>query len=446
MDRMTQIGQKGYSKTKQCQEVLISIIEGMSRAKQAKKKCALISLDIKKAFDSTSHKYLEKVYKSFNMGPNIIAWMRLICTNRQACIILEDGSMGNIFQLQRGNAQGDTISPFIFNLGYQILLFKLTFDLQIAGIDPVEEPAVAGRDQPDTVNPVKSRYPRKVFAFADDGNLLVMLDAETIKRVKLILERFGEISGLECNIEKTALMPFGTDGEVSKEIRNVGFTVVDRLTVLGLVIDKNDENFTESFDKILNKIRVEIRNWARFNLSLPGRINIAKTMMYSQINYLGCFLPVSENFIRVAENLIESFILGKLNVAKTRRYLSREEGGMGLFKIREFLQGQNISWIKRASKMDEYWKREILNKSLGSVFNIRARYFDKNSSPILFNLASSYEKFLVNFSKKNENYKMVPIFENNAFSYGLENQRIKQRFFFRGKLATEQHLFEKHEN
>ena len=63
----------------------------------------------------------------------------MISTNRRACIILENGLLGEIFELERGNAQGDTISPFLFNLGYQILLFKINFDLQKAGLITVPE-------------------------------------------------------------------------------------------------------------------------------------------------------------------------------------------------------------------------------------------------------------------------------------------------------------------
>jgi hypothetical protein len=46
----------------------------------------------------------------------------------------------DFFDLERGNAQGDTISPYIFNIGFQILLFKLNFDLQIEGL--IEFPVI----------------------------------------------------------------------------------------------------------------------------------------------------------------------------------------------------------------------------------------------------------------------------------------------------------------
>jgi hypothetical protein len=77
MDKLTKIGQKGYSSSKQCQEVLINIVDSISTLKANGKKGALISLDIKKAFDSTSHKYLQLVYNFFNFGPNFIRWLNL---------------------------------------------------------------------------------------------------------------------------------------------------------------------------------------------------------------------------------------------------------------------------------------------------------------------------------------------------------------------------------
>ena len=49
MDKMTHICQKGYSGSRYCQEVLISVIEGIKNCNIKKIKGAVISLDIKKA-------------------------------------------------------------------------------------------------------------------------------------------------------------------------------------------------------------------------------------------------------------------------------------------------------------------------------------------------------------------------------------------------------------
>jgi hypothetical protein len=144
LDKLTKIGQKGYSSSKQCQEVLINIliniIDSIGTLKANGKKGALISLDIKKAFDSTSHRYLQLVDNFFNFGPNFIRWLNLLGTNRRACIILDNELNSAYFDLQRGNAQGDTVSPHIFNVGFQILLFKINYDLQIDGV--IDTPTV----------------------------------------------------------------------------------------------------------------------------------------------------------------------------------------------------------------------------------------------------------------------------------------------------------------
>jgi hypothetical protein len=131
MDKLTKVCQNGYSNSKQCQEVLINIIDSINKTKASGNRGALVSLDIKKAFDSTSHRYFQCVYSFFNFGPNFIRWLNLISTNRRACIILDNELYSSFFDLERGNAQGDTVSPYIFNLGFQILLFKINFDLQI---------------------------------------------------------------------------------------------------------------------------------------------------------------------------------------------------------------------------------------------------------------------------------------------------------------------------
>jgi Reverse transcriptase (RNA-dependent DNA polymerase) len=109
MDKITNVGQKGYSKKRQCQEVLISLISGIKQAKKNNVKGLLISLDMKKAFDSLSHEYMGECLKFFGFGPYIIKWLTLLSTNRKACIQLGKNKLSRTFKLERGNAQGDVI-------------------------------------------------------------------------------------------------------------------------------------------------------------------------------------------------------------------------------------------------------------------------------------------------------------------------------------------------
>ena len=133
---------------------------------------------------------MSQVFDFFNFGPNIKKWLILLGTNRQACIILEDELCTDYFDLERGNAQGDNISPFTFNLCYQILLFKLQFDLQIASI--VQEPVIPPTHPPlpDTVSTDSPR----VYGLADDATVLTTMDVNSLTRIKGILVEYGSIS------------------------------------------------------------------------------------------------------------------------------------------------------------------------------------------------------------------------------------------------------------
>jgi hypothetical protein len=215
------------------------------------------------------------------------------------------------------------------------------------------------------------------------------MEVGSLSRIKDILVSFGNISGLECNVDKTILMQVGSDSQIDQAILDLGLDVKREITLLGLIIENDTGNFQKSLSKITNAITREINFWIHFNLSLPGRIAIAKAMLYSQLNYLGCFLPLGDEIVQNWSHLIEKYVMGPLNIAKSRRYLSRKEGGLGLFDIKTFLGSQKCNWVKRAKNLDDYWKQRLFSKSLGYIFNLRAKNFDKDVEPVLHTIAES---------------------------------------------------------
>jgi hypothetical protein len=86
-------------------------------------------------------------------------------------------------------------------------------------------------------------------------------------------------------------------------------------------------------------VRNKVTFWTRFNLSLPGRIDIAKTMIYSQLNYIGCFLPLSDELIANVQNQIIDYVKGPLRIAEKRVFMRTEVGGLGLFDV---VKGSNL--------------------------------------------------------------------------------------------------------
>jgi hypothetical protein len=415
MDKITKVGQKGYSKTKQCQEVLISLIDGVHAARQRGKNGLLISLDMKKAFDSISHDYLKNCLQFLGFGDYFTKWVMLVSTNRKACIEIGKNKTTKTFNLGRGNAQGDVISPFLFNIGYQILLLKLEKDEGITGFYDFPDDT-ANFEIPATV----SRATRKVFAFADDGNLLVEASLNNINRIKKILSDFSKLSGLECNIEKSAMMQVGIIADLNDEIINSGFRIEKSLKILGSTLVGNCTNFEENWDAITAKIQQQINIWSRFNLSLNGRINIAKTMLYSQINYNGCYLPIPADHSQIWESMITRFVTGRIRISQDRIFLPVKHGGLGLFPVREFIGAQKCSWILRARSNDEIWKINFNRKNNNKLDFINKRNFSKTHTPLFYDWSQNWGAFYAKFSE--HNFLNVKIIDNDTLTLHLRTR------------------------
>ncbi len=259
--------------------------------------------------------------------------------------------------------------------------------------------------------------------------MLVKLSYENLSRIKSILEEFGNMSGLICNVEKTVLLQIGTNEQIDPRITELGFSIVDKITILGLKIDRTgitDDNMQAIRTKVLNQIAV----WRPFNLSLPGRINIAKTMLYSQINYLGCFVPMSERIISELENLIVDYVKGKMNIAKKRIFLPPDNGGLGLFNLRDFLDAQKCAWVKRSKDLTEPWKIIIYVSNHGNLYNVKGDNVDRLEYPICHNISKSFERFTDMYIKHNENFREGYIFDSKSFTIGLESRVSLNRNHF----------------
>jgi hypothetical protein len=117
--------QKGFTSDRHIQEVLMNVVEMISHCKSNGIAGAILSIDQAKAFDSISHKYMREVYKFFGFGPNFTKLLETLGNNRTACIAFDDGSYSAPIKLECGRAQGNTSSPTEYNMGQQILLFKI---------------------------------------------------------------------------------------------------------------------------------------------------------------------------------------------------------------------------------------------------------------------------------------------------------------------------------
>jgi hypothetical protein len=389
----------------------------------------VLAVDMAKAFDTLLHPFIHQVYKFFGFGENMIKWLTLLGNNREACIILDKEKNSRYFKLDTGRPQGDNISPFTFNFCEQILIFKLELD---PGIVRIDRPApLINNVAPHFLNK-SNRETATNESLADDCTVLTIINKVSFSAIKKILDDFAKISGLECNYDKTALMPINQLTEEEERIvTESGFKIVNSFKLLGVNVSAVAADLISNYDSVIKKIDSLIAFWSRFRLSLPGRITIAKTFLISQINYLGSILMPSEEQLHQMQSSINNFIRRNIKISDERIYLPVDKGGLGFFNIKNFLQAQMSTWILRAKKFPiDNWRYDLhLLAPNNNPLLIRCTDVSSEEYPVLHGIITAYESFYTKFCRTGKNYIQAQIFNNELFADPETGHLITKRFF-----------------
>jgi hypothetical protein len=287
VNRFTSRAQKGFTNHRYIQEVLINVCTTINYCNLNNIDGALLSIDQSRAFDTISHKYMSEEYRFLGFGDEFINIMDTIGTGRTASIIYDDGSLSPEFDLETGRPQGDGPSPLQYNMGEEIVLLKIELDPRVRSVfqhnllprfamDLVPDPRRKGIDIDYNVHfsQESHRETDKADGFADDNSTATEANIGSLQALKDICSEFSSFSGLQSNAEKTTLLKIGTVANLTEEILQLGFNVVDKVKLLGMDIDRTLSSLNNFFDDVAVKITQMIEHWERFYLSLPGRISI----------------------------------------------------------------------------------------------------------------------------------------------------------------------------
>jgi hypothetical protein len=209
-------------------------------------------------------------------------------------------------------------------------------------------------------------------------------------------------------------------------VTNSRFAVVDEVKILGVKFTKNADDIAQNFESAIDKIRKTANFWMRFNLSLIGRINVAKTFMLSQLGYLGTIFTPTEIQIATINTLIKDFVCGTLNISKNNFTMCAKKGGLGMIDIDEFLCSLKCTWVKRCinSKIDN-WHLDlnIATHNNPTTFS----QFDEwtTSSSWAEGISISLESLTVCFSLLNDNFLHSSLSGNPLL---INDLRAKQKF------------------
>jgi len=330
-------GQKGFLKYKNINSCSLNIIDSISQSMANGEKMGILCVDFSKAFDSIEHVFIEKTLKFFNFGDKICKMVGTILNKRISNVILGSDLSPDI-KICRGTPQGDRTSPVLFIITLEILLLKIEAD------EGGEYQQCSFNDSIRQKNNIDSSC---IEAYADDLTILFRWGILSLARILKIIKDFENVSGLKINVDKTQLMLTGSEnGQVGTKI--FGITVVDKIKVLGITIDRDLSKLHTNWEEIIRKMKNKINYWKLFKLSISGRVMVAKTYLVCQATYIMGSVPASEKVLDNMNNLIIDYINGKeRKLARDRWFLSREMGGYGMFDLKNLDMCIKASWIKR---------------------------------------------------------------------------------------------------
>ena len=189
----------------------------------------------------------------------------------------------------------------------------------------------------------------KLTAFADDVNNFLR-NIQSVKNVLIELKKYGEISGLVCNLSKCEAMALGDSEEEKITYNGIEIKWVKKMKITGITFGNNTEqNRKQDVDDAISKMKTQLQIWRGRNLSLLGRIQIVKTFGISQILYIWNMLSITSEEIRAIKDIVANFIWnGKPPKVKQAAMIAEyEQGGLKYPNIDALLDAQKIMWVKR---------------------------------------------------------------------------------------------------
>ncbi|XP_020245193.1 uncharacterized protein LOC109823321 [Asparagus officinalis] len=288
----------------------------------------MLSLDIKKAFDTINWNFLNDMLTGLGFPEKMINWI-MVCISSPKFSISLNGTLHGYFKGKRGLRQGDPLSPYLFILGMEYLSRSL---------DMLQE------DRSFKYHPRCSELKITHLIFADDLLLLSKGDLLSVRKLFKCFKDFSDVSGLQANHEKSRIFYGGVDEEFKSTIT----------TFLG---------FPEGRLEIIKSIALGIQIYWQSNYLLPRKV-LQKIDDMSRDSLWGKYDQAHKNPL----------------VSWDKVCLNKRNGGLGIFSaaIWNMAATLNILWNIHVKKENLWikWIHGTYLKHNADIWQIQAKNGD----------------------------------------------------------------------
>ena len=173
--------QAGFRKGRGTRNQIANICQITKKAREVQKNIYFCFIDYAKAFDCVDHNKLWKIIKEMGIPDHLTCLLRNLYAGQEATIRTEHGTT-DWFQMGKGVHQGYILSPCLFNLYAEYIMWNL-------GLEEAQARIKVARS---SINNLR---------YADDTTLMAE-NEEELKSLLMKVKEESEKAGLKLNIQK----------------------------------------------------------------------------------------------------------------------------------------------------------------------------------------------------------------------------------------------------
>ncbi len=352
------------------------IIEFLIRyMEKERKEGYIVGFDFEKAFDSISHEFIRYVLDNYGF-PNEFVHMFNVLYKGAESAVMNNGLTTTYFPLERSCRQGDCLSPYLFILALEPLIRMVKANKDIEGFSPFGHNV-------------------KISVYADDMTGFISKEKE-LKALISCINEFGYSSGLKLNVDKTEALHISDSPTTCFTDEGLaGIKFVRSIKVTGIVFGRGaDSALTEkvNYEGALNKMRSNFNSWNQRDLTILGRVMLAKYHGISILQYLANNIEVPNWVILNAKRVIYRFVYkGVDKITRSMASKPVTQGGINLPMLDDVMAAAGIQWLRKARLYPgRLWAKFIHNDvkrlgGLGSMYALRSTKEDEKEGILAFN-------------------------------------------------------------
>jgi hypothetical protein len=348
--------QCGFRPGRSCTDAIFTLRSVIDRYVRKNKILFLCFIDISKAYDSIDRETAWKTLIHRGAPSKVIRLQRDMHMHTCCSVRVPGMGLGDMFAIETGFKQGDSISPMLFNLYLDSVLTVILPRLRALGVRVVYNVGGVLHDRP--LHSLTSTEFVYLLLYADDMALLSESLTDLQCMVETVHNQFQDW-GLALNFDKTKVMQVGNSPHPPRDLFVSGrkIEMVESFKYRGQIFTQDGSIEKEIQQRISKALTVfnDLRRkgvWSDKVISRSTKLRIYKTTVLSVLLYCGETWPVSQEHIHKLETVQMSCLRRICGYSLSQRktnIMIRERCHVA--SISSLLRYQRLRWLGTVCRM-----------------------------------------------------------------------------------------------